>query len=305
MSDRWTRVGVWTVVAVAGALASCATVEGDWRVAKQSNTIGGYQSFVKKYPGSSYEREARKGIETLRYEEARRVDQVAYYERFKRDYPKSEYSPEVSRQLNMKRSMLQSLPLDRILLEQESVDAESSQIHERLSQVLGRMDIQLLRGLDVDVDGVLMIGKPTREIKGSLMDGSRPMLVISITRMVSLKHKQGGLIFQENVDSGGGFAPIRAVGSTLVVEGDVARPVQTGIATEIPRLIIEYFGANRFRRQVPEIIAGLKNESDTVVREGFAAILKKISGRNYGVEYERWARWWEEEQGKSKESIGK
>lgn len=68
------------------------TVHDDWRETKRTNVGVSYEEFIKKYPNSIYESEARRSIEELRWQDVRSLDTIDAYQNYLQNYPKSKFT---------------------------------------------------------------------------------------------------------------------------------------------------------------------------------------------------------------------
>ena len=70
-------------------LAGCATVQGDWEMAKKGDTVYAYQAFLGNHPDSEFDGQAKARIEEIDWATAVKQGDVHSYAYFKRKHPKS------------------------------------------------------------------------------------------------------------------------------------------------------------------------------------------------------------------------
>ena len=87
------------IVIIGLLLVGCSSEEGDWKKAKELNTINSYDDFLKKYNQSKYVPEAKIIIQDFKatndFEKAKQLNEIKYYEEFLKTYPLSKYGPNV------------------------------------------------------------------------------------------------------------------------------------------------------------------------------------------------------------------
>ncbi len=70
-------------------LLGCASEEGEYEKAKQSNTVQAYEDFIKKFPDGKHKSSALERIEELEFEGAKLENTTAGYKRFLAKYLES------------------------------------------------------------------------------------------------------------------------------------------------------------------------------------------------------------------------
>lgn len=67
----------------------------DWNHAIQVNSIPEYEAFINNYPNSEYVSEARRNIEDLEFEDARRIGNISAFGAFLSEYPNSSHNRQI------------------------------------------------------------------------------------------------------------------------------------------------------------------------------------------------------------------
>ncbi len=84
---RWAALVAFIVT-----LASCSFEKRDWEKAESENTIQAYETFLEKYPKSTFADTARLKIEELEFNEAESKNTIEAYEAFLKKYPAGEHA---------------------------------------------------------------------------------------------------------------------------------------------------------------------------------------------------------------------
>ena len=112
-------------------LTMCSSPESDWQKAEENNTIEAYQSFLNKYPESSYASEVQEKIGKLIFEsdwqKAEGNNTIEAYQSFLNKYPESSYASEVQEKIG------------RLIFDE-------AQVHFVIRQPLGKNGENAIRG---------------------------------------------------------------------------------------------------------------------------------------------------------------
>ena len=73
-------------------LAGCSTPEGDWKSAKEANTVPAYVNFVAKHPHGPHVDEANAAIESLDWTTAKDANTASAYAEFIGKHPKGQFT---------------------------------------------------------------------------------------------------------------------------------------------------------------------------------------------------------------------
>ena len=87
------------VLALAGGMIGCTTVEGVWSDARKRDSADAYEQFVRRYPQSPHVRSAQERLEELRWEQARKLDTAEAYRSFIEKHPGGKLLREAERGL--------------------------------------------------------------------------------------------------------------------------------------------------------------------------------------------------------------
>ena len=83
-----------TAFATLCILCGCSHGESDWRNAESQNTVGGYSSFLARYPKTSHSAEAQERLDWLT---AKKTDSLHAYAQFNGQHPSSAFRQEAVR----------------------------------------------------------------------------------------------------------------------------------------------------------------------------------------------------------------
>jgi hypothetical protein len=72
-------------------VTACATIEDNWKSAKEINTVQSYVEFLDDYPESKYAQEARNKLEQAEWSAAKAKNSTIALRRFSEKYPQSRY----------------------------------------------------------------------------------------------------------------------------------------------------------------------------------------------------------------------
>lgn len=75
-------------------LAGCESMESRWQDAQSKNTVEAYENFIKDYPESPFDEEAKGKIIELQFESAKEKNTILAYEEFIEKYPESSFIEE-------------------------------------------------------------------------------------------------------------------------------------------------------------------------------------------------------------------
>jgi cell division protein FtsN len=84
--------------ALALVMSGCSRQQSDWQKARESNTVDGYEQFLKKYPSGEFTAQAQARVKEM-YEErdwqkARDADTPEAYQAFLKQYPEGKWTEE-------------------------------------------------------------------------------------------------------------------------------------------------------------------------------------------------------------------
>jgi hypothetical protein len=324
-SCRW-----WIVACVVLIAFGCATVQGKWKDAETANTIDAYNKFLKSHPPEEYASKARKKIETLRFDEAKRKNQVADYERFLADYPKSERFQEVQAILKKRMEEVKNLRVKKILVRKDGVEPLENSLSMAAENVLKRMGLECVLRDGADIDGELRIAKTKFGVVGVFTLAGSPHIFMGYTGTMIFHHRQGGAVFEKQVVSllptfmrltnrGGTLVradpPDKAKETAMMKAAGDRLPVMFG--AEIARHFETYFGNGMGyllealksgdpllqkeaadslgklgdRRAIGPLLEALASGSKEVQTDCSNA-LQKITGQKFGGDLSKWQEWW-------------
>ncbi len=282
----------WGIAACAVLIAlGCATVQGRWKDAETTNTVDAYSNFLKSNPYGEYASKARAKIETLRFEEAMRKNQVAVLDRFMADYPGSERRKEVQAKRDHRMAEVKHLRIKKILVRKDGAGALEDSLSVAAETVLKRLGYECALRDGADIDGELRIAKTEFGAIGTFAAGGSPYLILGYTATMTFNHREGGVVFEKKAVSAlptlvrlkyrgsGGFGdtlvpadpPDKAKESAMMKAAGDRLPVMLG--TEIARYFETYFGNG-----MGYLLDSLEN-GDTRLQKESADSLGKLGDR--------------------------
>lgn len=309
-------------------IAGCATMQADWKKTESVNTVDAYREFLKHYPQSGYANEAKSRIEGLKYEEAKKKDQIGSYEEFLGIYPQSKYLQDVKDRLNSKIVFLKGLPNNRIKIEYN--DKQDVMVESTLRNILTGMKLEIVSPSDTDFDLKLKSESPTLDMLGTFASGGSLFGVWGYSIKVDLYHQKAGFVFEKTISCPVNIQHLVEKGGQIISDPSrdrkkEERDLETARKTlpkwlqvEIPTYFEQYLGKGiellienlknedkLLREQsakklgelgksqaIEPLIAILNDESKDVQRSALEA-LKKITGNDYGTDSTKWLEWLE------------